>query len=752
MLYLFIYFILLLLLSNAFLFKVGLWLYQDQSFWFKNSLEAFTFLNTQFHLFNNLSYYLGYDQGILSANNIFLYSIFVGLVTVFGSSGSQLAVSLVSYIIAFFSFWAFASIFFKERKMQMALALLYTFNPLMYSFRGQGIIYAAAPLFVYSFYKFYVSKKFLGKFLLLTIIATLIWISNVRFLEANIFIIIPYLFFALFTTHEIRWRPRRLLIYFVSNLFIFSPVIYAFFTPFFQRSPSIFNYGTVLSSYVDKGTFYQVFNPFQSFNLILYDNRFYTLLGIGFFIVFLLFLLKYITQRISYFMVFNLALLVLGMAFFELGPLFGKYAYPFLIKIVPFLTNAPFYGLYIVAIPFIFLLGIIGTKQKKVFMSMAVFLIVFALLPLLNFSYFPLQKFSLAQLPPSYQQYFVAPYYGIADATDYIPFACWRADYMNQAKTPTQCINKGIQHAPIAADNPRTFYGEEYLLMKNMYLNPNIFNLRITHNLKTIIVAKDMVEGVDAGPQYSSEDIIKTKQLDHKLQKEKGLSMESNPYFDVFSFINKNAYDFFLYSPQKVIIKNDITSVFDNTLALHPRPVVLTTTESKQLPKNIQQNVRIAYKQAPFDPTQYFVKFSNIGSDKPFLVQFTQAFKPAWMIVWVNKKEYESKKCIDKPISFPLTNNSRCQYSSLLLDTSMLKYFGKDSVAPANHFQGNYVTNTWLIQPNTIPSYAKEGNEVYAVIIYKNQLYYILTLLFSGSVLLLISIYTLMQEGKRLWK
>src|SRR5579859_418504 len=95
-----IIFITLLLSSNLFLFKNGLWLYQDQSFWPKNTLEAFSLINSEFHDFTNIKYYLGVDQGILTFNNVLIYSFFYVVIRFFGSTNSQIFVSVFSYILA----------------------------------------------------------------------------------------------------------------------------------------------------------------------------------------------------------------------------------------------------------------------------------------------------------------------------------------------------------------------------------------------------------------------------------------------------------------------------------------------------------------------------------------------------------------------------------------------------------------------------------------------------------------------------
>ena len=100
-----------------------------------------------------------------------------------------------------------------------------------------------------------------------------------------------------------------------------------------------------------------------------------------------------------------------------------------------------------------------------------------------------------------------------------------------------------------------------------------------------------------------------------------------------------------------------------------------------------------------------------------------------------NKKEY-----------FPETRNS---FS--FLDVALISPFlGEGSIS--NHKKGNFVGNTWMIEPDDIPSQVKQGNEIYAVIIYEKQIYYTIALIISGFTFLILSLLALLDAYKKFQK
>jgi len=631
-------------------------------------------------------------------------------------------------------------LFFKNKEFRFLSSLIYTFNPLFYSFRGQGMVYAAIPLFVYSFYKFYTKEKGWAKFLILNVFASFLWSGNVRFIQANLFLVIPYVVY-LFYSQKLHLSIKKISVFFIFYFFVFLPMIFSFLIQFFQKTPGIFYFGTVFNNFVVKGRFLDIFNLFQSSNVILYNSKFFLFSGIMFFIVIMFLLLKSL-QKKSLWVFLNLALFVLGISFFKMGFIFGPFAYSLLIKIVPFLTNAPFYGLYIASIPLIFLIFEIAKVNKKAVYVGSLVYIVLALIPLLDLNDFKLQKFQIDKIPVSYVKDFIDPYRGIPEATDYFPYSCWRAAYMQKNNTPTQCFNIGMKYKPISSDDPRGNSGTGYYLSKKLYENPNIDNLRVTHNLKNLVLANDIVEEKDAGPLYGTEDIKVLEQLKVFFNRNKNLSVVKNENFYRYFFKDKDRYDFLVYSPAEIILRDKVNSIFDNSLILSKKPVVL---QKSTISKDIQGKVKISYKISQFDRTRYYLKIENVKRDKPFLIHLAQTFKPGWELVLINKKEFDKIECGNFR-TFSITNNSSCQFNASLIDLNSVLFLQKQKLG--EHLLGNYVGNTWVIEPKELGNNIGRG-EFYAVIFYKNQVYFILTILISCISLLLLIVYTLIQEGKR---
>src|SRR5947207_561553 len=111
-------FVILLVLSNLFLFKSGYWFAQDTSYWPKNDLEAWTMLIQQFHVFSNFGYYLGFDQGLFNFTRIGVVTTIVLFKHFFGFSGSQIIFTLTGYLLVFLSFYFFSGIFFQNKNVR----------------------------------------------------------------------------------------------------------------------------------------------------------------------------------------------------------------------------------------------------------------------------------------------------------------------------------------------------------------------------------------------------------------------------------------------------------------------------------------------------------------------------------------------------------------------------------------------------------------------------------------------------------
>ena len=153
-LYKIIIFFIFLFFANLFLLQKGLWLYQDATYVYKNHEEVLRSLFTQFYLFSNSNYYLGYDVGLFGFNRII--PAFAGYIdySIFNSVVAQIIYILSGYVIAFVSFYLFTGIFLKEKSSRYVSSLLFVFSPFFFSLlpEEQIYMYASTPLFLYSFY------------------------------------------------------------------------------------------------------------------------------------------------------------------------------------------------------------------------------------------------------------------------------------------------------------------------------------------------------------------------------------------------------------------------------------------------------------------------------------------------------------------------------------------------------------------------------------------------------------------------
>lgn len=738
-------FIFLLFTSNLYLFRPGFWFFQDAGYWPKTGQEAGMMLSQQFHFFSNFGYSLGFDQGLFNFTKILLIGAIVLLFNIFGQNMSQVLFSLLGFIISFISFYLFSGIFFQNKNLRYVISLFYVFNPLSYAFQGYVYFNAVVPLFIYSYYKFFYSTKKLRLiFLLLNIFAAYLWVTYVRFVQGYFIVIFPYIIY-LFILHKRKLQLNKLIVFIAFYILLFSPIIYSFTTQILEKSQTAFNYGNIFGNFVVKYKMFEAFNLFQSVGVKLYQGELWSILGIlsSAYLIFLL--VTFSKEKRSGFYFLNLILVLIGITIYSLGNIFGKDLYLSLIKIFPFVTNEPFWAFYVLAVPIVILIGLITRERIKYLYIYAFLFIAFATLPFLNLSEFQLQKLELSKIPKSYSENFIKPFEGIPGATYYFPSACWRAVYMDKENTPTLCLNFGLRLVSILLDNPRLVSGNTFNLVSSIYGNENINNLRITHNLKNIIVPNDILEKRGpGGPLTSNNDIIAAKMLENSLNKNSLFNSLNNENFNLYSYKDSQLFDFFIYSPKKVIYK-DIKEIFDNSLDVKERPVIFKN-KVFDLESIQSQNIHTAYKISPLDPTRYFVKLSNIDNSKPFILQFNQSYSSSWKIKMIDKKSYDEIACTDQWQSFTITDNQRCQYNGGLMNFKILNFLNKPNISSNNHYDGNFLSNSWVIFPEDIPQNLKKSSDLYIAVIYDKQIYYTYTIIIAGIALIIMLIWCLIQE------
>jgi hypothetical protein len=146
----------------------------------------------------------------------------------------------------------------------------------------------------------------------------------------------------------------------------------------------------------------------------------------------------------------------------------------------------------------------------------------------------------------------------------------------------------------------------------------------------------------------------------------------------------------------------------------------------------VSQNIKISSKSSMDNVTKYLIKIENVEKGKPFLVQLNQTFGMSWKIKWVDKNYFEEKKCLSGWEEFPLSNNATCPIRFNLLDWKDFGLLFTPAVSNSNHFEGNFVGNSWLVKPQDIPKDLQNEKELYAVIVYEKQIYYIWILALAG--------------------
>jgi hypothetical protein len=736
--------LILIILSNLYMLRVGTWFYQDTSYWYKNFQELLSGLYLQIVPMSDFGYYLGYDIGLFSFTRIISVLISFVLFIFFGYSSSQLLFTVFGLIISFVCFYLFSGLFSTNKNIKYSISLLYIFTPLIVSAEGYTPIFAGIPLFLFSFYKYFSKENRIRYlYLFLNIIAAYLIVSYVRYIEIGLIIITFYLVYFLLR-RQIILSFRKIVLYFCLYFFLFLPSIYSLIAQFTEKSNTAINYGKVFGKFDQNVDFLQSFNYLYSFNVTPYDSKYLLLLGIIIFIIIFIGLVKN-TKR-SYLLFLNLIIFIFGISIYGLSNIYGNLVFSKLITFFPLAVNGPYWALFISSFSIPIIIGIVFGENKKQFYFVTIVLVVLSIIPLLNINQFQFRKFQISKIPKPYYEYFIKPYGGIPESTHYIPGSCWRAKYMQEADVPTMCINYELRFSPASYTNPRFLSGKDFALSEKLENknNTQFNNLRVTHNLKNIIVANDIVEAIGPNSTENKEDIQIIREKNVEIGKNELLSLNSNPNFNHFFFTNKDNYDFYIYSPREVVFKEGLDSIFDNSLKIEDIPVVIDDKTIK-LDDNYQ-GVKIEYKINPSNKTKYFIKISEFDKAKPFLIQLNQTYNKNWKLKWINKSEFEDEKCTGDWEEFSITNNVRCLYDELIINLSDIKFIGKKTIPEEYHFQGNYIGNFWLVDPKDISQQKVTDDELFAVIIYEKQLYYSYAIAISLTTFIALVLLTVAQE------
>ena len=749
------------------IFQSGFWLYVDSAWWPMDIDRYKQLLQYWLHSFSNITYF-GFDGSTIQSSRLlqtFTKILPMELFYVFFFLGSFLS----SYYVLCISF---------SKKASFYWALLFTFNPVSLYFLKQvwyTYSYFSLPLIILSVY--YLLKTNRLVFVFWLTIGVYLFSSYTRLTWIYwLFLLILSWYYYKNIFHAIKTRPLRFVSVSTIVIVINFPFIFSILFPYLNGDKAYFswlwNYANSFDSY--QQYFYNRIKsePFiESFYVKEIVNEFWSswqkwiiFVWVSLILIFaniFSFALRkdkdYKKNALTTFLLWLLFLTIFIKAWAEFMPeaLFSWIAYTYF----PFIANNTLwlYLLYIPILVYIFTnnLDYYSSRNKAQFFILwwiaYVFISIFPLLPFHNNA-----KTQLVDIYSMPQDYIDTLYTKntLHESTVFFPhetlYLEWNPYHI---KLHNNVNYELLFHWDIRSVNQKqqTLKDVTYDILNYENTNLSLFNL------KSIFVFKNIVNIPNGTFDWYLWEELKEKseyQYQKFLNNRNYMAINDNESFTNFQVKNAENFEYFIYSPQ-TIINSEIDTFFDEEIDINSRPVVIDS-ESFKKPEKIDflevpesnQNIKIDYKRSTINPTKYYLKLSNVDTSDDFLVQLNQTFWMSWKLKWIDEEDFRQYNYKENYEFFPITNNSFCYtewdwYLDSLWD---YKYLPLKEVKDDNHFEGNFVGNTWLVEPDDIRQEDIWKDELYAVIIYEKQLWYIWSIVISLGTLWLLIILSIIQE------
>lgn len=771
-------FVFLALLGLSFLlFQDGLWIYLDNGFSIQTAFEQGSDFTRNFTVFNNHTSYWGNDN---STHNSFRI-VQTALLKFQRQLLSETSAQIIYFCLILFLVFFFANKLFRELgiKNYKITSILYTFNPLtvyLLSQSGYATAYLSPLLIGYAFQKILHLNILRWKYIILIAVGVN---TSFAYPRLTILYIVLMILFALFIFfNERRYFTKALLVkmtavgvitilcnIFILNNFIFNYLIDSRYTSsaleyterFSESYGPIFYKNNSIKPFYE-GFIFQEVTPNFSSAWQKTDTFMIGSLSFVFFVVIVAF--RNATKGRNHKLVWSLGLYLVFIPIIVLAKyVSGKIFILFTYSLFPALLNNTSWLYFLIFFFFVLLFGYTlesaDRKQwvKIMLYSLAIIYVFISMYPLVDYrANIQLKKIDLKKIPESVSNLFIKPVSGFPEGTMYYPdgevIFNW-SDYPINIASYSYYIN-------LLSGNTRLTTRRQADLMEQMKSEKILKNYRLL-NLKNIILFTGIQNNDHKLPFYKTTDLL--QQIEPMREKIVAqltdLSLrETNPYFTKYSFQGSENYDYFTYSPKQTFEKNSDVFSQENIL-IENRPVLIEKM-SFQKPENIQygptsQDIRVSLKSSLLNATKHYVKFENVDTSKPFILQMNQTFGPSWKLKWVDEEYWNEKSCLTELKYYPITNNERCEYHSKLLEFEDVRLLGRQGVPERNHFEGNFIGNAWLVQPDDIPHQNRNSKTLYAVIIYEKQIYYMYSLLVSGLTFLVLILLAVRQEW-RLWR
>jgi hypothetical protein len=768
-----------------FLFGKGFYNFTDSGYYSPNSQIAKSYFISKLGLFSNTDgFYFGYDNSQRSFAALLITFYQFILTSVLGVSLSQIVFYFFYYFLLFFFGQKLLSIlFFGKTDTSIRIgALFLAFNPvslLLITMSSVGLTYAMFVVFCYAILCFLREGKY--KYLFLSIPSGVYLFYYLRFL--------PFFCVLFFLMMWILWERREQLFQYRRFLAL-SLVFFLSASPFIVGNVlALFSGSSVLSGYQ---------SGFQKFEEINYNfkSRFlfslsypggFTPSVLSYFfnpegrpgldasrqgseiykvvqIIFNIILFGFAVLRLSSMekkdknkstILLFLTLATIGVntvGYFTNLETFNELNH----SVLAFLYNdygfLQFCQAFLMAFLLVLVINAVEREGCRNLLKSSVFVVLlfcfFNTFPyLLNRDFYGLKKIN--NIPDGYKQMFwdgsMSSGY---EASLFVPYywlkLAWAPHFVN-----VNFLNDS-RYRSIIVPNFRVA-GAEFITLYNDVYNhlseDSLHNLAI-FNIKSIFLFKN-VEDTD-----TSIDAYGVREKSRKIEGyEKTLSdrMDANETSVVdgishYRFNDADQYDFLLYSP-KTIIDQPVSNFFVSSTAATNAPVYLDELDEDTPTRGDGSN--IFYKWGVNNSNKYYLKIDSVSSSKEMLIQLNQMRSKGWAVYPISKTQFDSVKCKNTIVSYPLTSNKSCFYSSWPLDWKDVSYLFRKTIK-AKAVGGNYFGNLFTIQKDAVEQ-SSDGS-VYLAIFFRGQIYYEIALVVFLGVFILVGVLYIREEATHLRK
>ncbi len=775
-----VFFVFSFFILSFLIFPAGVWSFTDSGFYYADVLQARKVALSKLGIFSNTDgFYLGFDNsaGAFSHLAVSWYQFILSFI--FGSHFGQVVYYFIYYFLSFlFGLLLFKKLFLGFGKNSIRVgALFLAFNPfslLISTLFAISYIYALTIVFLYLFLCYLENGKI--KNLFFSLLAALYLFSYLRLVP----IIVLLLFFVLWIFYDKKYFSlKRWVLFLTALFFVCSPY-------FVGNLPILGGSNNIINNYQDAFERYQEANyDFKSSFLnsltnpggftpsalsFFYNNRgipefadnfavkgsfeFYKMIQLIFNSGILIFAIAFVRSKKA---IKLIALICFFIFLNTLGFFLNIQIYTLIHKsLLVFLYND--YGFLQFAQSFFFALLLVSVaefvkdrdnKKYALYLVLAVTLyLVLNISPFLS-NYYGFKKVN--DIPLRYSEYlFSKEKIASSEATLFAPYNWlkfeWSPYFLDLNSFHSSEYKSLISpNLRLVSDDFVKFYNQIY----DNLGKENIDNISI-FNIKNIFVFKDVVDAEKQIDTYQVTNVeYNSQKMILELKNQESLNLvEENENFNHYRFNSADDYDFLIYSPKNLINLNS-DQFYDKNFHSLNKPLIFDKTKLNNI--NIIRDINfklnspyISFKTIADNSNKYYVKI-NVNKEYPFLLHFNQSFSKNWQIFFVDSSDWESRKCIAWGGFFKLTENDYCVSAGTAIDFNDFLLFFKKRLKPENHFLGNMVGNTFLITPQDIPESYRQGNELYLIIYFKRQIYYLMALIVSFSVFVMIFVFMIRE-------